>query len=101
MVTRSRTLRRPVERPAATFAIAAVLWALPATTLALSAPRPPALPAATVSLKEPVREILMADLDGNGRDDPVVVSGDRDGCHLGRLVAASGGLAIELLRAGG
>lgn len=60
-----------------------------------------ALPIGSVKVPEPGKQILLADLDGDGRDDPVVVYGNKTGCLLGRPVRSGSSFSFETLPVAG
>ena len=85
-----------------------VLASVPADTIttasAIAADRSPAaaaptgpIPAGIVKLPATGRQIVLADLEGRGRAEPVIVFGDADGCRLARLIAKSGAPALDEL----
>lgn len=47
------------------------------------------------------RAVLFADIDGNGKVDPVVLYGDEEGCRLGRLVVEDGTLKLASVTSSG
>src|SRR5262249_55070549 len=46
------------------------------------------------------QQVLFADLDGDGREEPVVVFGDADGCTLARVLPGTEGPRIAPLAGG-
>jgi hypothetical protein len=75
-----------------------VSFAALAALLLAAAPVPTAATGSGIPLPEPGQGFLLADLDGDGRDDPVVLFGDESGCHLARVWFDAGELRIETVR---
>lgn len=72
--------------------------AVPSTSRASTTPRSSTPLQGRVPLPEAPAGVLFGDLDGDGREDPVVVYGSQDGdCTLARVVRAGDGLGLRTI----